>query len=310
MLPGHVDSSSQDWRVTGTLPSESGQDYSASGLYPNNGTVVPRWTVDWYAGETHVSRDGRFLVRVESFPSDYTEVVLAFYDRGKLLREFAVGDLVSRPEVLQRTVSHFLWLDGVDLRDTTQTLRLRTLPGEAHTFDITTGRNSAAPEPRAAEPREADLGEVLSMAEGERVAVLTADLEVELLQLRNRQCPANAVCATPDGAVVNYRVVELSTGRELHRGTSKTAPPSSFPYFALPMDSDGRTYARFSVHGAVAWCEERASAREEEECWTRVALLTGQDAFCQRITSQFAVRTCRLQLRPTERALSTELPRD
>jgi hypothetical protein len=109
-------------------------------------------------------------------------------------------------------------------------------------------------------PPASNVGEPFSLAVGERMAIPDADIFVELERLSYRRCPAGAVCVAPDGPVVEYRVVEISTGTEVHRGASRRTPPDRFPHFVRQMDSDGDTYARFSVHDSVEWCESRASS--------------------------------------------------
>jgi hypothetical protein len=62
-------------------------------------------------------------------------------------------------------------------------------------------------------------------------------------------------------------------------------PPDRFPYFVLQMGSDGETYARFSVHGSVAWCERRSSRMDEQVCWSQLAAATGDRSYCERIAA-------------------------
>jgi hypothetical protein len=285
MLPGGVFGSA--WRVTATLASESGQPYEASGLYRNDGSTAPLWTVHWYAHatETYLASDGRFLVRTESLPGSYGGLAVAFYDRGRLLADYVVTDLVNRPEELPHSVSHFRWLASATLDDAAKAFRIRTLERNRYTFDITTGREAGTAQAGETSPREASVGEPFSMAVGEHVVLPEADLFVELERLAYLRCPADAVCVAPDGPIVEYRVVEISTGAEVHRGASSTATPSRFPHFVLRMDSDGQTYARFSVQDTVAWCETRASRTDERACWSRVAALTDDAAYCERIAT-------------------------
>lgn len=133
-----------------------------------------------------------------------------------------------------------------------------------------------------AETRTASLAESFELAAGERVTVPEADLTVELVRLSYRRCPVK-LCLLPDGPVAEVRVSKISTGEELSHGELRRAPPSGYPYFVLPGDSDGATYARFSVHGAITWCETRASRTEKRDCWSRLASLTNDAEFCARI---------------------------
>jgi hypothetical protein len=105
-------------------------------------------------------------------------------------------------------------------------------------------------------------------------------LLVEVERLSYRRCPAGAVCIAPDGPVVAFRVVDTRTGVELHRGVSALAPPSRFPHFVWLGQSDGETYAQFSVQDTLAWCSSRSSRVGERSCWSRVASLTDDPAYC------------------------------
>jgi hypothetical protein len=136
----------------------------------------------------------------------------------------------------------------------------------------------------AAELAVSHPGEPFTLHVGERVQIPEAGFAVELVSLSYRQCPPNARCILADGPVVDFRLVEISDGTELFRGELRLAPPSRYPYFVLPMDSDGRTYARFSAHSATDWCASRASALEERDCWSRLADMTRQAEFCDRAT--------------------------
>src|SRR5687767_1053443 len=42
--------------------------YPKSGLYLNNRSTKPLWTVDWYAFDVKVSADGQYLIRYGPWP--------------------------------------------------------------------------------------------------------------------------------------------------------------------------------------------------------------------------------------------------
>ena len=64
------------------LVSESGAPYPAPGLYRDDGTVKPLWTVSWYAPEVLVSPTGR-LVRLYPTANSGDAPALAFYKGGR-----------------------------------------------------------------------------------------------------------------------------------------------------------------------------------------------------------------------------------
>lgn len=77
------------------------------------GDFVERWrTKGWFAQCGWLSEDGRYFVRKGPWASDYdgrTDLAVAFYDRGKLLKEYRVKDLIKNPEALVQTASHYFW---------------------------------------------------------------------------------------------------------------------------------------------------------------------------------------------------------
>lgn len=114
--------------------------YPQSGLYRNNGSTDPLWTIDWYSDIVIVSSDGEHLVRVEIWPrySD-SDLVLAFYRNGEELNHFFCKDLVSEVSKLPHTVSHFQWVIEGRFDEENKLFWLETFNEERHTFDITTG---------------------------------------------------------------------------------------------------------------------------------------------------------------------------
>jgi hypothetical protein len=139
-------------------------------------------------------------------------------------------------------------------------------------------------------PRTAGLREVTTMAPGDVVTVADADLTIELVALGYRRCPPFARCPLADGPIIDYRVIRNSTGEELHSGESFEAPPDRFPYFVLSMGLEGEQAARFSVHRTDSWCDEYSSRMDQQACWSKVATLSADPAFCDRIRSDVDVR--------------------
>jgi len=123
------------------------RQYSQSGLYRNDGSIKPVWTVDWYAFQVTISLDGKYLVRWGPWPSseNYDELAIAFYKNGREMRRYAVKDLVAAPESLPHTVSHYFWEKDTSFDPTTNVLHLETENGEEYDFDITTGRKLTDP---------------------------------------------------------------------------------------------------------------------------------------------------------------------
>jgi hypothetical protein len=72
----------------------------------------PLWTVPWFAQEVMLSNTGDELVRFGPWASDmdkHTDLAVAFYFKGKLLKQYQVRDLIKDPERLVCSVSHYTW---------------------------------------------------------------------------------------------------------------------------------------------------------------------------------------------------------
>jgi len=128
------------WKPETSLKNSADEAYPASGLYPANGSVTPIWSVDWHAPTVYLSGDGRYLVRMGPWAQKRNDLAVAFYDRGKILRAYAIDDLVRNPDDLPRSISHFRWQRQVNLDDENGSFCVATLGNEIHEFDITTGR--------------------------------------------------------------------------------------------------------------------------------------------------------------------------
>jgi hypothetical protein len=158
---------------------------------------------------------------------------------------------------------------------------------------------------------EARLRQSFLLRVGELTTVPEAGLRVELVALSYRSCPPDVFCDQPSGPVVDFRIIEIASSEELHRGELHRAPPSGYPFFVLPGDSDGRTYARFSVHSSEAWCTERADRRAERDCWSGLAKTTAKAEFCDRAASTgLAADRCYEELaeQMSDPALCQEVP--
>ena len=122
------------------------EKYSQSGLYRNDGSTTPLWIVDWYASDVEISSDGHHLVKYGPWPSgsrihlgNYGELAFAFYDDGREIQSYQVGQLVSVPILLPHSVSHYMWLRKAFLDDSQGILHVETELGEKYAFDIASG---------------------------------------------------------------------------------------------------------------------------------------------------------------------------
>jgi hypothetical protein len=145
--------------------------YRSSGMYLNNGSVTPLWTVDWYAYTVFVASDGIHLVRRGTWAETLSDEAITFFANGKELRSYKVGDLVDTRFLLPNTVAQIMWVDNINLDDEKGTLTVTTLSKEKYVFDYRTGEILSASRPIRA---------II-------VAVLAALLFIAYLIIRRRQ---------------------------------------------------------------------------------------------------------------------------
>lgn len=113
--------------------------YRFSGLYGLEDDTTPLYTVDWYAHRVDLSTDGRYAIRHGPWASDTSDLACAFYDRGTLLAEYRVTDLVLFTLPWDHSVSHFQWRDESDFDAETNELSIRTKSWSSYRFDATNG---------------------------------------------------------------------------------------------------------------------------------------------------------------------------
>jgi hypothetical protein len=147
--------------TTGTIPGDANNPlratYKQSGLYKNDGSADPLWTVDWYSRAVVLPSDGVHVVRIPG-PHTYTERLnedrskrvmtaadlkkeaLAVFAKGKLVREFTIGDFVDDVTRLKKTVTFFQWVKQRKLNDDKGQLEIVTHDGNRAVVDLATGK--------------------------------------------------------------------------------------------------------------------------------------------------------------------------
>lgn len=113
--------------------------YKESGLYSNDGSSKPLWTVYWYSFEVYPSSDGKHIVRMGPWASSTDQLALAFYENGKDLKQYFIKDLVRDELKLRYTVSHFFWKSDLKFNDKEDTISLKTTDGQSYLFSVKTG---------------------------------------------------------------------------------------------------------------------------------------------------------------------------
>jgi hypothetical protein len=110
--------------------------WTVSGIYRNDGSVTPLWTVNWYSYHVDVPSDGEHVVRYRSGILDNDPAsALEFYRHGELIASYELSQLVSFPVL----IDHNVWFLKSELSDDSQTVAVETQSGERYVFDVQTG---------------------------------------------------------------------------------------------------------------------------------------------------------------------------
>ncbi|MBP3958831.1 hypothetical protein J8F10_26595 [Gemmata sp. G18] len=140
-------------KVNGANSWELRRDYPQSGLYTNDGSKTPLWTVDWYANSVEIASDGVHLIRFMWPGKRLTHEAFRFYANGQLVRTYEIGELIDDPrrcgEVADAPGNNFLlWRASGQFHDTKPQYTLATNDGNQLVFDVRTGEIISASRPR------------------------------------------------------------------------------------------------------------------------------------------------------------------
>jgi tetratricopeptide (TPR) repeat protein len=158
-----------------TYVTEALKRYPQSGMYLNDGSTTPLWTVDWYANRVRPLSDGVHLIRYGDWArasGSYTEEALTFFASGEELKSYPIGELVYFPQLLPHTFSHYEWQESLsapeaggsypvklwgedtfpypefdNIDEATLRLKLATRQKDIYVFDLTTGEIISAHRP-------------------------------------------------------------------------------------------------------------------------------------------------------------------
>jgi hypothetical protein len=140
IAPRTVEDDVRPWNEeTAAIIREIRRVYPRSGLYRNDESAEPLWTVDWYAHEAEVASDGVHLIRHGPWASSTDQEAISFFANGNLLRTYSIRELVDNPLMLERTVSHFFWQEEGRFDDARLEYALTTTDGNQFVFDVRTG---------------------------------------------------------------------------------------------------------------------------------------------------------------------------
>jgi hypothetical protein len=115
--------------------------YKTSGLYLNDGSTTPLWTVDWYSHSHHVlvASDGQHLIRRGYWTESLDDEALTFFADGKEIRSYKAGDLFYSSVLFPSMMEVFFWHEDTRLDEAKDRLTLTTTLKDRYDFDYTTG---------------------------------------------------------------------------------------------------------------------------------------------------------------------------
>jgi len=122
--------------------------YPQCGLYPNDDSIVPLWTIEgmWYSHDLQLTSDGVHMIFVSQIAKASSEVGLVFYENGKIIRSYRIEELVDdwdKCEVVRNTNRNtqptVCWIEKQQLDDEKLEYLLITKEGNQFLFDVTKG---------------------------------------------------------------------------------------------------------------------------------------------------------------------------
>jgi hypothetical protein len=111
-----------------------------------DGSLKELWRVSgWYTFAGHLSRSGEFLVRLGPWAKDlenHSDLAVAFYRNGKLVKKHRVNELVKNVDALEYSVSHYSWQPARQSEPDQfidDTFMLTLIDATIYEFDLNTG---------------------------------------------------------------------------------------------------------------------------------------------------------------------------
>ena len=103
-----------DWPYDGKEKPATRKAVGIAYVLDEEGELKELWRLEGsYHYEGYISNDGRYLVGLGPRGGDdtekYSDQAIAFYDRGKLLKDYRVNELIKDVTKLEHSVSHYQW---------------------------------------------------------------------------------------------------------------------------------------------------------------------------------------------------------
>jgi hypothetical protein len=106
-------------------------------------------TKGWHASDGLLSSDGRYFIRYGPWAQDLenqSDLAIGFYDRGRLLQEYTVKDLIKNTDALLPSASHYWWKAEVQSKPNgfhefdEKAFHLVMIDKTAYDFEVATGK--------------------------------------------------------------------------------------------------------------------------------------------------------------------------
>lgn len=134
------------WKEEGDKYVVEREPFGVTYKISDDGKFEEVWrTEGWYTFEGYLCEDGRYFVRFGPWASDqenHTDLAIGFYDRGKLLKEYQVKELIRKPDLLEDSVSHYMWRPATQTKPNGfygGTFHLVMIDKTTYSFDYETG---------------------------------------------------------------------------------------------------------------------------------------------------------------------------
>lgn len=223
--------------------------YKQSGLYRNDGSTTPLWTVDWFSYGVYPSSDGRHVVRMGPWAYDVNQLAVAFYKDGRELRAYSIKDLVRDESKLRHTVSHFFWQSSLRYDDKRGMLFLTTVDDRSYRFSVKTGEIEPEPDGTDSSGRQG-VGHNAGPAQSERI-VLREPVQVTA-EILKEEPPAEGM-----GGICELKITVEKGRNKFDRRTFLVNADNREAAFALIRKGtrwkDGYLFVRTECGGGNMW---------------------------------------------------------
>jgi hypothetical protein len=123
------------------------QTYPQSGLYPNDGSITPVWTIKrWsYKDSVYLASDNIHLVLRPAWPLESPDdAVISFYASGHLVRAYSMRELIDNPLRFKNKENNRIpsnsWEESERIDNSRMEYEVTTKDGGRFVFDVRTGQ--------------------------------------------------------------------------------------------------------------------------------------------------------------------------